>query len=91
MAATGTFCLVCVCDTYFHSFMLFFTQPILAAIITIPSVGHLGFILLLLQMFGLSWYLRQSRTGLQCRRPGLIPGLGSSPGESMATHSSILA
>ena len=32
-----------------------------------------------------------ARLHLQCMRPGLDPGLGQSPGEGMATHSSILA
>ena len=31
------------------------------------------------------------RVCLQCRRPGFGPGSGRSPGEGMATHSSILA
>ena len=38
------------------------------------------------QTWGLSWW----RTCLQCRRPGFIPGLGRSPGEGNAAHSSIL-
>ena len=38
---------------------------------------------------GVPWWL--SSSPLQCRRCGLIPGLGRSPGEGNATHSSILA
>ena len=34
-----------------------------------------------IHIHGLSWWLRQQRIFLQCRRPGPNPGLGRSPGE----------
>ena len=53
-------------------------------ITTLHLGGHLP-------LCGLTCWLSKLRICLQFRRPGLIPRLGRSPGEGMATHSSILA
>ena len=40
---------------------------------------------------GLPWQHKQKSSCRQCGRPGFTAGLGRSPGEGMATHSSMLA
>ena len=42
-------------------------------------------------MTGLPWWLSGKEFTCNARDVGLIPGLGRSPGEKMAAHSSILA
>ena len=42
-------------------------------------------------MFELPWWLSCKESACNARDPGLISGSGRSPGEEMATHSSILA
>ena len=42
-------------------------------------------------LLGLPWWLSGKESACSTGDPGLIPGLGRSPGEGRGTHSSILA
>ena len=48
-----------------------------------------GFTGHLLSYIGLLWWLSGKGSTCNAKDPGSIPGLGRSPGEEMATHSSI--
>ena len=50
-----------------------------------------GFTGHLLSYIGLLWWLSGKGSTCNAKDPGSIPGLGRSPGEEMATHSSIVA
>ena len=47
-------------------------------------VYHSLYICVCRDTYGLPWQLSWQRIHLQCRRPGSIPGLGSSPGERIS-------
>ena len=50
-----------------------------------------GFTGHLLSYIGLPWWLSGKGSTCNAKDPGSVPGSGRSPGEEMATHSSIVA
>ena len=73
----------------FLDFSLIFL-PLISSLIPLWSRNRHCVISIPLNLLGLPWWLRQWRIRLQCRRPGMISGLGRPPGGGFAIHSIFL-